>query len=119
MQSHALHPIFVERLKRAYQVGVTMAFGTDVINAIPGETRGTMAAEYVDSWQEAGVPARDTLQAMTINAARLLGVDREHGAIKPGLAADIIAMPENPLDNIQAVRKVSFVMKDGSVFKSE
>jgi imidazolonepropionase-like amidohydrolase len=46
-------------------------------------------------------------------------VDGERGAIKPGLAADIIAMPENPLENIQAVRKVSFVMKDGNVFKGE
>jgi len=114
-----LHAVFVDRLKRAYQIGVTMAFGTDVIVAVPGETRGTLAAEYVDSWVEAGVPAKDTLQAMTINAARLLGIDRERGEIKPGLAADIVAMPENPLDNIQAVRKVSFVMKDGSVFKNE
>ena len=114
-----LHAVFVDRLKRAYQIGVTMAFGTDVFFTLPGETRGTLAAEYVDSWSEAGVPAKDTLQAMTINAARLLGVDRERGAIKPGLAADIIAMPENPLENIQAVRKVSFVMKDGSVFKGK
>jgi imidazolonepropionase-like amidohydrolase len=114
-----MHSVFVDRLKRAYQIGVTMAFGTDVIVAVPGETRGTLAAEYVDSWAEAGVPAKDTLQAMTINAARLLGVDHERGEIKPGLAADIIATPENPLENIQAVRKVLFVMKDGSVFKNE
>ena len=114
-----LHAVFVDRLKRAYQIGVTMAFGTDVIDAVPGETRGTLAAEYVDSWVEAGVPAKDTLQAMIINAARLLGVDRERGSIKPGMAADIVAMPENPLENIQAVRKVSFVMKNGSVFKYE
>jgi len=114
-----MHPVFVDRLKRAYQIGVTMAFGTDVIVEVPGETRGTLAAEYIDSWVEAGVPAKDTLQAMTINAARLLGVDRERGAIKPGLAADIIATPENPLDNIQAVRKVSFVMKDGSIFRNQ
>src|ERR1700674_4629260 len=114
-----LHAVFVDRLKRAHQIGVTMAFGTDVIVTLPGETRGTLAAEYVNSWVEADVPPKDTLQAMTINAARLLGVDGERGAIKPGLAADIIAMPENPLDDIQAVRKVSFVMKDGSVFKAE
>jgi imidazolonepropionase-like amidohydrolase len=114
-----LHTVFVDRLKRAYQIGVTMAFGTDVIFTLPGETRGTLAAEYVNSWTEAEVPPKETLQAMTINAARLLGVDGERGAIKPGLAADIIAMPENPLDNIQAVRKVSFVMKDGNVFKGE
>ena len=115
-----LHSVFVDRLKRAYQIGVTMAFGTDIMYAnVPGETRGTLAAEFVDSWVEAGVPAKDTLRAMTINAARLLGVDGERGAIRPGLAADIIATPENPLDDIQAVRKVSFVMKDGSVFKNE
>jgi imidazolonepropionase-like amidohydrolase len=114
-----LHTVFVDRLKRAHQVGVTIAFGTDVIAMMPGQTRGTLAAAYVDSWVEAGVPAKDTLQAMTINAARLLGVDKERGAIKPGQAADIIAMPENPLDNIQAVRKVAFVMKDGTVFKHE
>src|ERR1700674_4138556 len=113
-----LRKVFVDRLKRAYQIGVTMAFGTDVIWTVPGENRGTLAAEYVDSWAEARVPAKDTLRAMTINAARLLGVDAERGAIKPGLAADIIATPENPLDNIQAVRKVSFVMKDGNVFKN-
>jgi imidazolonepropionase-like amidohydrolase len=114
-----LHAVFVDRLKRAYQIGVTMAFGTDMFVYVPGQTRGASAAEYVDSWVEAGVPAKDTLRAMTINAARLLGVDGERGAIRAGLAADIIATPENPRDNIQAVRKVSFVMKDGSVFKNE
>jgi len=107
-----LHSVFVDRLKRAYQIGVTMAFGTDVIEAVPGENRGTMAAEFVDSWVEAGVPAKDTLQAMTINAARLLGVDRDRGSIKPGMGADIIATSTNPLEDIQAVRKVSFVMKN-------
>lgn len=112
-----LHAVFVDRLKRAYQLGVTMAFGTDVIVMMPGRNRGTLAISYVDSWVEAGVPAKETLQAMTINAARLLGVDKERGEIKAGLAADIVAMPENPLENIQAVRKISFVMKDGSVFK--
>jgi imidazolonepropionase-like amidohydrolase len=114
-----LHSVFVDRLKRAYQIGVTMAFGTDAFIYVPGETRGTQAAEYVDSWVEAGVPAKDTLRALTINAARLLGVDGERGAIRPGLAADIIAAPENPLDDIQAVRKVTFVMKDGSVFRND
>jgi imidazolonepropionase-like amidohydrolase len=114
-----LHKVFVDRLRRAYQIGVTMAFGTDMFVYVPGETRGVLAAEYVDSWMEAGVPAKDTLRAMTINAARLLGVDAERGAIRPGLAADIIATPQNPLDDIQAVRKVFFVMKDGNIFRND
>jgi imidazolonepropionase-like amidohydrolase len=63
------------------------------------------------------VPAMDTLRAMTVNAARLLGVDQERGFLKPGMAADIIATPENPAENIQTLRKVSFVMKDGAIVK--
>jgi imidazolonepropionase-like amidohydrolase len=114
-----LHSVFVDRLKRAYQIGVTMAFGTDAFVYVPGETRGTQAAEYVNSWVEAGVPAKDTLRAMTINAARLLGVDGARGEIRPGMAADIIATLGNPLDDIQAVRHITFVMKDGNIFRSE
>ena len=63
------------------------------------------------------MPARAIVKIMTTNAARLLGVDKTRGAIRPGLAADIIATPENPFDNIQTLKQVSFVMKDGKVFK--
>jgi imidazolonepropionase-like amidohydrolase len=54
---------------------------------------------------------------MIPNAARLLGVDKVRGAIAPGQFADIIATPENPLENISTLKKVSFVMKNGKVFK--
>ena len=111
------HKIWVDRLRRAYKIGVNMAFGTDVDLALPGETRGTLAIDYIQSWVDASVPAADTLRAMTVNAARLLGVDNERGFLKPGMAADIIATPENPEDNIQTLRKVSFVMKDGTIIK--
>lgn len=111
------HKIWVDRLKRAHKIGVNMAFGTDVIDALPGETRGTLAVEYIQSWIEAGVPAADTLRAMTVNAARLLGVDKERGFLKPGMAADIIATPENPVDDMRALKQVSFVMKNGAIIK--
>jgi imidazolonepropionase-like amidohydrolase len=113
------HDIFIDRLKRAYKVGITMAFGTDVFFAYPGETRGTLAMSYIDSWVEGGVPAKDTLQAMTGNAARLLGVEGERGAIRPGQAADIVATPDNPLDDVKALKKIFFVMRNGSVFRND
>jgi imidazolonepropionase-like amidohydrolase len=94
-----------------------MAFGTDAIDALPGETRGTLAIDYIQSWIEAGVPAADTLRAMTVNAARLLGVDKERGFLKPGMAADIVATLENPVEDIRTLKRVSFVMKDGAVIK--
>ena len=109
--------IFLDRLKRAHRIGVTMAYGTDVIFHVPGETRGTLSIAFIDSFVAAGIPARDILRSMTTNAARLLGVERQRGSIKPGLFADIIATPENPLDNIQTLKRVQFVMKNGKDFK--
>jgi hypothetical protein len=69
------------------------------------------------SYVAAGLPPAAILQAMTVNAARLLGVEKERGAIKPGLAADIIAVTGNPLEDPRVLRKVSFVMKDGKVIR--
>jgi imidazolonepropionase-like amidohydrolase len=117
LTSAADHKIWVDRLKRAHKIGVNMAFGTDVDVALPGETRGTLSIGYIDSWVDAGVPADDIMRAMTVNAARLLGVDNARGFLKPGYAADIIAAPENPEENIQTLKKVTFVMKDGYVYK--
>jgi len=111
------HAVFVERLRRAYRVGVTMAFGTDMFFAIPSQTRGASSIAFIESFVEATIPPKAILQALTANAARLLGVEKERGAIRPGLAADIIATPENPLENIFTLKQVTFVMKDGKVFK--
>jgi len=108
---------WVDRLKRAHLIGVTLAYGTDVIDQRPGQTRGTEAIAGIDPWVQAGVPARAILKAMTVNAAKLLGLEQRRGQIVPGFAADIIAVPGNPLDDINTLKNVSFVMKDGVVIK--
>ena len=111
------HATFLDRLKRAYRVGVTMAYGTDSFFYVPGETRGTIALMFLDSYIEAGIPAAYVLKMMTANASRLLGLENERGFLRPGLAADIIATPADPLADITALRRVSFVMKDGKVVR--
>jgi imidazolonepropionase-like amidohydrolase len=116
-QAKELHATMVDRLRRAYKIGVTLAYGTDLVFTAPDETRGTWSMSIIESWVEAGVPPKAILAAMTMNAARLLGVDAERGEIKPGMAADIIATPRNPLDDILVLKSVSFVMKNGKVFK--
>jgi len=113
------HAWVVDRLRRAYQVGTPVAFGTDVCFIKDGETRGTLSAEFVTSFVEAGVPPKQILRAMTVDAARLMGMEKERGTIAPGYAADIVATPGNPLDDIDAVRRVRFVMKDGKVFRND
>jgi imidazolonepropionase-like amidohydrolase len=111
------HEIWVDRLRRAHKIGVTLVYGTDVIDIVAGQTRGTLAISGIDPWIEASIPAKDILQAMTSNAARLLGVDKQRGFLRVGQAADIIATPDNPLEKIATLKNVMFVMKDGVVIK--
>ena len=59
------------------------------------------------------------LSFMTTNAAKLLRIDKVRGAIAAGFAADLIAMPANPLDDVQALRRVMFVMKNGKVIRHD
>ncbi len=111
------HEVWVDRLRRANKIGVTLVYGTDVVDEVEGQTRGTLAIEGIEPWIEAGVSPQKTLQAMTANAARLLGVDKNRGFLSPGMAADIIAVPDNPLENLKTLKNVIFVMKDGAVIK--
>jgi imidazolonepropionase-like amidohydrolase len=107
----------LERVRRAHKAGVSMAFGTDIFAQPAGFTRGVFAINYVDVYKEAGVPARDVLRMMTTTAARVVGVEKQRGALKAGLAADIIATESDPLDDAAALKKVVFVMKDGKIVR--
>jgi len=111
------HQKVVDRLKRARAVGVSIAYGTDIIFPAPGETRGTLSIAGIESFQEAGFTPAEILRTMTTSAAKLLGVDGQRGAIRPGMAADIVAVPGDPLADASVLRRVSFVMKDGKVIR--
>jgi imidazolonepropionase-like amidohydrolase len=111
-----MHPVIVDRLKRAWKVGVTMAYGTDIFHE-GGRSRGAWAMSLVRSYADVGIPAPAVLRMMTTNAARLVGVEKERGAIRPGMAADIVATRGHPDEDILALESVVFVMKDGRVIK--
>ena len=97
----------------AYKAGVKIAFGTD-----------SGVSAHGDNWQEfilmtdGGMPAAIALKSATIETAKLLRVEDQLGQIKPGMLADIIALETNPLTDISSVSRVSFVMKDGVIFKN-
>jgi imidazolonepropionase-like amidohydrolase len=111
------HDRWIDRLRRAYKIGVPLVYGTDAIDAQEGQTRGTLAISGIEPWIEAGIPAPRLLKAMTIDAARLLGVDKDRGLLRVGMAADIIATPEDPLENANTLKRVSFVMRNGVVIR--
>ena len=94
-----------------------MGFGTDIVVDLPNKTRADMTWDYLAVWRAAGVPAAEILKCMITNGAELFRVNKQRGAIVPVLAADIVATPVNPLDDIEAVRKINFVMKDGKIVR--
>ncbi|GAB3354065.1 metal-dependent hydrolase family protein [Lysobacter tyrosinilyticus] len=96
---------------KAYRNGVKIGFGTDMGVGPHGDN----AREFL-YMVEAGMPASFVLQAATINAAQVLGVD-DQGVIETGKRADIVAVPGNPVEDINTVLNVDFVMKDGTIYK--
>lgn len=109
----------VKMLKNAHDLKVPLTFSTDADYWVPGKTRGEVAIEFIETWKAAGVPAPAILRAMTTNGYRVSETEGTRGPIKAGLAADLIAVEGNPLENIDALRRVVFVMKDGLVFKRD
>lgn len=103
-----------ENFGKAYKKGVKIAFGTDA-GVFP---HGENAREF-GYMVEGGMPAIEALlSAMQVNAT-ILGMGDKIGSLEAGKLADIVAVNENPTTNIKTMEKVTFVMKDGVVYKSE
>lgn len=110
----SIGPKLQETFGQAYRAGVRIAFGTDSGVSPHGEN-----GKEFGYMVEAGMPAAETLLAATIVSAELIGRADELGTIEKGKLADIVAVPGNPLEDINVMTKVSFVMKDGVVYKDE
>jgi imidazolonepropionase-like amidohydrolase len=100
-----------ESLMQAYRAGVPIAFGTDQIFPHQETPR-----EFV-SLVRIGIDPLDAIRAATITAARLLGLEAEIGGVAPGMQADLIAVPGNPLDDVATLDEVLFVMKAGPIVR--
>lgn len=98
--------------KHAYKRGVGIAFGTDAGVFKHGEN----AREFV-YMTEAGMPAMEAIQSATITPAKILKKEKDIGQIAEGFYADIIAVDEDPTENIETLKDVKFVMKEGKIYK--
>jgi imidazolonepropionase-like amidohydrolase len=92
--------------------GVPVAMGSDV----GPFQHGTQAREFV-LMVKYGMTPLASIQAGTLNGARLLGWQGQIGALKPGYFADVIAVPGNPLQDVSVLQQVTFVMKNGAVYR--
>jgi imidazolonepropionase-like amidohydrolase len=113
------------QLRSAWEKGVPITFSTDMdywnerMKRPDGTwmNRGDLTINFLLTWKAAGIPAKDTLKAITTNGYKAADIYQERGPIKVGHYADFIGVPGNPLEDIDALRNVQFVMKNGAVFK--
>jgi imidazolonepropionase-like amidohydrolase len=109
----AIGPIIQGTFAKAYKAGVKIAFGTDA--GVFGH--GKNGYEFV-LMNEAGMPVLEAIKSATVTAADLLGQSELIGSIEVGKAADIVAVPGDPVADVKLMTKVNFVMKDGKVYKN-
>ena len=105
----------ITNISLAHKIGVKIAMGTDV--GTPGNHAGDNMQEPIMMVKDCKLSPAEAIYASTWNPACLLGREETLGSIEAGKIADIIAVSENPLENIETLRSVNFVMKDGQIFK--
>jgi imidazolonepropionase-like amidohydrolase len=111
----ALEPVIEAMFTNAYHAGVKIAMGTDSM----GNFRGDLTpAKEITQMVHLGMTSMDAIAATTVNAADLIGDAQDIGSIAPGKLADIVAVSGNPLEDITELERVTFVMKDGAVYKA-
>jgi imidazolonepropionase-like amidohydrolase len=103
-------------LNKAYKEGLKIVFGTDA-GSYPWSVN--QAKEFELLVNKAGFSPMDAIKAGTFVAAELLGQQDKIGYLAPGMLADIIAVPGNPLQDISVLQNVMFVMKDGAIFRHD
>ena len=104
-----------DSFKRALAAHVKMVFGTDATAGAHGRN----AEELIYRVKDGGQQPMDAIVTATSRSAESLRLEKEVGTIAPGMEADIIAVDGNPLQDITAVRRVTFVMRGGKVVKNE
>lgn len=112
VKAAAIGPKIQSTFAKAYAKGVPIAFGTDAGVFYHGDN-----AKEFGFMVEAGMPAIEAIQSATVTNAMLLSMPNDIGEIKNGFFADIIAVDEDPTNNIKTLENVVFVMKEGKIYK--
>jgi len=112
VRSAAAFRIALQNVKKLHDAGVLVALGTDS-GAFPIRAQGFAEHLELELLVEAGLSPQDVIRIATLNAARVLQIDKDYGSIEKGKIADLLILKANPLENIQNTRKISAVYKAG------
>ncbi|HVW70463.1 MAG TPA: amidohydrolase family protein [Steroidobacteraceae bacterium] len=105
-------------LQNAIRLGVNIALGTDQFPFEPNDGTTATIAE-AELYVKAGMTTLQGLRAAMVTPAQMMGVEKDLGGLEPGKYADVIAVSEDPLQNIRALRTIGFVMKGGDVVRDD
>jgi len=112
VRSAAAFKVALQNVKKLHDAGVLVALGTDS-GAFPIRAQGFAEHLELELLVEAGLSPQDVIRIATLNAARVLQIDKDYGSIEKGKIADLLILNANPLENIQNTRKISAVYKAG------
>jgi imidazolonepropionase-like amidohydrolase len=108
----AVGPQIQETFGKAWRAGITIMFGTDTGVSAHGDN-----AKEFGYMVEAGMPVMQAIRAATIVPAKYLEIDDRLGSVEAGKIADLVAVPGDPLADVHVLERVSFVMKEGVIYK--
>lgn len=110
----SIGPIIMRTFADAQAAGVKIAFGTDSGVSPHGDN-----AREFELMVAGGMTPMAAIQAATLEPAKLLKIDDRLGTIQEGMVADIVAVRGDPIENISLMKEISFVMKEGAIYKNE
>ena len=113
MRGKAMLPRIREMTAHAWKMGIKIVAGTDT-GYLPQSTR--RVPDEIAELVGIGMPPMDAIKAGTSLSAECLGIEKRTGSIRPGLEADLIVVDRNPLEDVNALRDVLFVMNNGKIF---
>jgi imidazolonepropionase-like amidohydrolase len=107
-------PVLRANLKNVFDAGIPIVMGTDT--GFFGVLLGVATPIEMELMVDAGLTPADVIRSATIDAARMIGRDKEQGSIEAGKVADLLILDGNPLEDITAVRRIYRVVKGGIVY---
>ena len=112
-------PIFSENILKAHRAGVIVATGTDAGGPVGFNFQGYNLPWEVKLFVQAGMTPMEALVAATRNGARVIGVEDQLGTVEAGKLADLLILSNNPLDDIENIRKIETIVYKGNVYPRE
>lgn len=106
-----------QNLKKLYDAGIIIATGTDAGNI--GTLHGSSFFPEIEDMQKSGLNNLQIIKSSTIDAAKIIGKDKIIGSIEPGFNADLVILKANPLEDINALNNIEFVVKNGNMIKPD